>query len=74
MTPALATIDLPSGALQDAQQIANIAPMGMIFVPSREGISHSPKEFTSFADVANGADVLYQSLLLLDGRLDRKPQ
>src|SRR2546421_7575032 len=42
---ALATMDLPSGAVQDAQQIAKIAPMGMIFVPSRDGISHSPKEF-----------------------------
>ena len=39
----LATADLPSGAVQDAQQIAAIAPIGMIFVPSREGISHSPE-------------------------------
>ena len=70
----LATADLPSGAVQDAQQIAQIAPMGMIFVPSRDGISHSPHEFTSFADIANGAEVLYRSLLLLDEKLDRKPQ
>ena len=67
----LATTDLPSGAVQDAQQIATIAPMGMIFVPSRDGISHSPREFTSWPDVANGAEVLYRSVLLLDGQLDR---
>jgi acetylornithine deacetylase/succinyl-diaminopimelate desuccinylase-like protein len=43
----LATMDLPSGAVQDAQQMAKLAPFGMIFVPSRDGISDSPKEFTS---------------------------
>ena len=67
---SLATIDLPSAAVQDAQQIARIAPVGMIFVPSKDGISHSPKEYTSWTDVANGAEVLYRSILLLDKRLD----
>ena len=67
----LATTDLPSAAVQDAQQIARIAPMAMIFVPSRDGISHSPKEMTSWEDVANGAEVLYRALLLLDERLNR---
>jgi len=62
----LATLDLPSLAGQDAQEIARVAPMGMIFVPSKDGISHSPKEFTSWDDVANGAEVLYRSVLLLD--------
>ena len=56
----LATMDLPSEAGQDSQQIAKIAPIAMIFVPSRDGISHSPKEFTSWQDVANGAEVLYR--------------
>ncbi len=67
----LATMDLPSSAVQDSQQIAKIAPMGMIFVPSRDGISHSPKEFTSWQDVASGAEVLYRVVLLLDERLNR---
>ncbi len=67
----LRTLDLPSAAVQDAQQIARIAPMAMIFVPSRDGISHSPKELTSWEDVANGAEVLYRALLLLDERLNR---
>jgi beta-ureidopropionase / N-carbamoyl-L-amino-acid hydrolase len=67
----LATMALPSSAIQDAQQIAKIAPMGMIFVPSRDGISHNPKEFTSWQDIANGAEVLYRVVLLLDGQLNR---
>ena len=35
-------LDLPSGAGHDAQDIAHLAPIGMIFVPSRDGISHPP--------------------------------
>jgi beta-ureidopropionase / N-carbamoyl-L-amino-acid hydrolase len=68
----LATMDLPSGAVHDAQQMAKLAPFGMIFVPSHEGISHSPKELSSWEDVANGAEVLYRSVLLADEELDRK--
>jgi len=66
----LATTDLPSLAGQDAQEIARIAPMAMIFVPSKDGISHSPEEFTPWEDVANGTEVVYRSILLLDRRLD----
>jgi beta-ureidopropionase / N-carbamoyl-L-amino-acid hydrolase len=66
----LATMDLPSEAGQDSQQIAKIAPIAMIFVPSKDGISHSPKEFTPWQDVANGAEVLYRTLLLLDDRMN----
>jgi N-carbamoyl-L-amino-acid hydrolase len=68
----LATMDLPSAAVQDAQKMAQIAPMGMIFVPSHDGISHSPKEFTSWPDCANGAEVLYRTILLLDAQLNRE--
>jgi beta-ureidopropionase / N-carbamoyl-L-amino-acid hydrolase len=57
---------MPSGAGHDAQELARITPMGMIFVPSVGGISHSPKEFTSPADVANGADVLLNAVLAAD--------
>ncbi len=67
----LTTMELPSGAGHDAQNVARLAPMGMIFVPSRAGISHSPREFTSWEEVANGAEVLYRAVLLLDGRLNR---
>ena len=57
---------MPSGAGHDAQEMSRLAPTGMIFVPSIGGISHSPKEFTRAADMANGANVLLQTILLLD--------
>ena len=60
---------LPSGAGHDAQSIAVLAPVGMIFVPSRDGISHSPREFTSVADITNGTRVLLESLRRLDRTL-----
>ena len=63
---------MPSGAGHDAQSIAHLAPVGMIFVPSVAGISHSPQEYTAPEDVTRGADVLLQTLLGLDaGALDR---
>jgi N-carbamoyl-L-amino-acid hydrolase len=62
---------MPSGAGHDAQDIALIAPTGMIFVPSVDGISHSPQEFTSAEDMANGASVLLQTVMTIDrGGLD----
>ena len=66
----LPAMDLPSGAGHDAQNVAHFAPIGMIFVPSRGGISHSPLEYTSSEDAANGAEVLYRTLLRLDAQLD----
>jgi N-carbamoyl-L-amino-acid hydrolase len=57
---------MPSGAGHDAQAVARIAPIGMIFVPSVDGISHSPKEFTRPEDLANGANVLLHTILKLD--------
>ncbi len=62
----LAWKSMPSGAGHDAQDMARIAPTGMIFVPSRGGISHSPEEFTSRQDMANGANVLLQTVLRID--------
>jgi N-carbamoyl-L-amino-acid hydrolase len=62
----LTTKLMPSGAGHDAQNLARIVPIGMIFVPSVGGISHSPKEFTTSSDMANGASVLMQTILKLD--------
>ena len=59
---------MPSGAGHDAQELARIAPMGMIFVPSVGGISHSPREFTKPEDVAHGADVLLNAVIAADRR------
>jgi hydantoinase/carbamoylase family amidase len=52
------TLVMPSGAGHDAQCLALLAPAGMIFVPSIDGISHSPLEQTADTDVITGARVL----------------
>ena len=62
----LSSVRLPSGAGHDAQMMAQLTPMGMIFVPSVGGISHSPKELTSWQDCANGGNVLLNAVLALD--------
>jgi N-carbamoyl-L-amino-acid hydrolase len=59
---------MPSVAGHDAQDMAHVAPMAMIFVPSEGGISHSPREYTAPVDIANGVDVLLRTLLAIDGR------
>jgi N-carbamoyl-L-amino-acid hydrolase len=60
------TLRLPSGAGHDAQMMAKIGPMGMIFVPSLGGVSHSPREATRWEDCARGAAVLLQAVLATD--------
>lgn len=58
---------MPSGAGHDAQEIAHIAPMAMIFIPSIGGISHSPNEFSKPEDITNGANVLLNAVIAADG-------
>ena len=62
----LSTKVMPSGAGHDAQDMARLGPVGMIFVPSVDGISHSPREYSSPSDIENGANVLLHTLLELD--------
>jgi N-carbamoyl-L-amino-acid hydrolase len=62
----LSSMYLPSGAGHDSQDMARIAPVGMIFVPSKNGVSHSPEEYTAPKDMANGADVLLRAILKID--------
>lgn len=57
---------MPSGAGHDAQSIALLCPVGMIFVPSIRGISHAPEERTEAADIINGTNVLLDTLLAID--------
>jgi hydantoinase/carbamoylase family amidase len=59
---------MPSGAGHDAMCLARIAPVGMIFVPSAGGISHSSKESTPWHQAAKGTDILLRTILKLDAR------
>jgi N-carbamoyl-L-amino-acid hydrolase len=67
LTEACRTLGLPfrpmvSRAGHDAMYLARVAPTAMLFVPSREGISHNPAEFTETADLALGAQVLAEAI------------
>ncbi len=64
---SLSATHLTSGAAHDAQIIAGIAPAGMIFVPSKEGRSHSAAEWTAWADIEAGANTLLNTLRRLAG-------
>jgi N-carbamoyl-L-amino-acid hydrolase len=61
----LSRMDIPSGAGHDSQNIAHLAPTAMIFVPSRDGRSHTPFEYTAPQHVEQGANVLLTTLLQL---------
>jgi N-carbamoyl-L-amino-acid hydrolase len=67
-TQGLGTLRLPSGAFHDAQFMARICPTGMIFVPSRGGVSHHPSEYSSPQQLADGTRVLAAVLLDLANR------
>lgn len=65
----LRAMHMPSGAGHDAQSLKDIGPVAMIFVPSKDGISHAPAEFTSAADITNGANVLLQTIVRMDRQI-----
>ncbi|CAM4265005.1 MAG: M20/M25/M40 family metallo-hydrolase [Paenibacillus macerans] len=54
-----------SGAFHDSMLVGRFAPIAMIFVPSKDGISHSPEEYTDCRDIARGTDILAETLLRL---------
>jgi hydantoinase/carbamoylase family amidase len=56
---------MPSGAIHDAQEVAAYSESGMVFVPSRGGISHNPKEYTALEEVCLGVDVLARAVFHL---------
>ena len=64
---------MSSGAGHDTAVLARLVPGAMVFVPSRDGLSHVPEEWTSAADIARGVDVLYHSVLRLDRFLADQP-
>ena len=55
-------LEMPSGPFHDAAQIASIMPMGMVFVPSRGGLSHCPEEWTDLEHCVMGVAVLAKAL------------
>ncbi|WP_312182481.1 M20/M25/M40 family metallo-hydrolase, partial [Arthrobacter sp.] len=59
-------LPIPSGATHDAVHMASLAPMGMIFIPSANGKSHCPEEFTTTEHITTGVQVLADTLLRLD--------
>jgi acetylornithine deacetylase/succinyl-diaminopimelate desuccinylase-like protein len=63
----LSHVSLTSGAGHDGQSLADLCPVGMIFVPSVDGASHSSREFTKWDDCVNGANILLQAVLRLAG-------
>ncbi|MCG8511408.1 MAG: Zn-dependent hydrolase [Rhodospirillales bacterium] len=61
--------DIASGAGHDAMHVAAAGPMGMIFIPCRNGRSHCPEEWVEPGQLAAGTEVLLQTVLELDSRL-----
>jgi acetylornithine deacetylase/succinyl-diaminopimelate desuccinylase-like protein len=59
---------MPSGAGHDAQMFAPVCPSAMIFVPSRDGISHNTEEYTAPEDLARGARLLAHVALARAGQ------
>lgn len=66
----LPSMKMPSGAGHDAMLMAELAPEAMLFVPSHNGVSHSPDEYTEPEQCVNGARVLLSALLKLDALFD----
>ena len=60
---------MPSGALHDAAVVASqlrsdgsCIPVGLVFIPCRDGISHNPREYASLADIRRGSQVLARTI------------
>jgi acetylornithine deacetylase/succinyl-diaminopimelate desuccinylase-like protein len=58
---------MSSGAGHDAQIMAAVCPVGMIFVPSERGESHTPNENTDVPALVTGADVLLNTVIAIEG-------
>ncbi len=64
---------LPSYAGHDANQLAKLAPIGMLFIPSHAGRSHCPEEWTNPDDVALGAHALLAAVRRFDEQIPSIP-
>ena len=65
-TQKLASVVMPSGAGHDADSLAHHIPIGMIFVPSKDGLSHCKEEWTSDEQLLKGVRVLSETLKRID--------
>jgi N-carbamoyl-L-amino-acid hydrolase len=63
---------MQSGAGHDVQEMGKLGPIGLVFIPSKDGISHNPKEYSAPKEMANGADIMLRTVLLLDKGLSEK--
>jgi N-carbamoyl-L-amino-acid hydrolase len=54
---------MPSGAGHDAQFVSRLCPVAMLFVPSKDGVSHAPQEWTDWDDIEKGANLLLHSII-----------
>jgi hydantoinase/carbamoylase family amidase len=61
----LSSMQMPSGAVHDAQVMAKFAETGMIFIPSRGGRSHCPEEYSAPAQIEQGVNVLLDAVVAL---------
>jgi acetylornithine deacetylase/succinyl-diaminopimelate desuccinylase-like protein len=66
-TLGVSAIDMISGAYHDAMVLGAKVPIGMIFVPSRDGLSHHPDEYTAPEEIDRGVAVLAGTLARLSG-------
>lgn len=57
---------MPSGAFHDAMFMTRAFPSGMLFIPSRNGISHSPEEYSAPEDIQTGCELLLKTVKILD--------
>jgi Acetylornithine deacetylase/Succinyl-diaminopimelate desuccinylase and related deacylases len=58
-------LKLHSGAVHDTMMLADVTDVAMIFVPSKNGISHSPDEYTSYEDIEDGANLMLEAVIEL---------
>lgn len=65
-TLGISHMKMQSGAGHDVQEMAALGPIGLVFIPSKDGISHNPLEFSSKADMEKGANLMLRTVLLLD--------
>ena len=68
----ISCVQMPSGATHDGNAMAMKMPIGMIFVPSKDGISHSVHEWTEWDEVETGVKVLYETIKRLDQSAGRE--